>query len=295
VITVLTKPEQTEELPAIDMSLANLEQQLDSAKMEEKKLIEKRNRLNEDFRKSREEIRSLRKERDNLNERVQNLKILRDEINSKSSVIIEELKAINQKIEELKTKTPKRRHDDLQREIDEIEWKIQTTTLDMNEEKRLVEEVKQLEKQLQTYKRIEKQKKKALELKSNLNALRTQADNFHQELSSIAQKSQETHAKMISKIGESRKAKGDADSLHLAYLQIKERTKPIIDEYKRTSEKIRQLLEKTKTEHENYQKEKGRELKERLVAEARDKLQQGKKLNWNEFQLLNEENPETEN
>jgi len=291
----LTKQERANQVAAIDLRLLVLEQQLDAGKSEERRLVEKRNRLNDDFRRSRHETQAIREERDRLNEEVQTLKILRDETRSKTSAILEELKTVNEKINELGDKTPKRRPGELQREIDEIEWKIQTTSLDIAEEARFIKEVKQIETQLQGYRRIEKQKKKAIELKTSLSALRAQADNFHQELNAIAQKSQETHARMTAKISESKKIKAEADSLHLVCLQTKEKMRPISNEYWQLSEQRRRLLEELKTERESEQEGKQKELKERLVSEARNKLQQGKELTWGEFQLLNEEDSETQN
>jgi uncharacterized coiled-coil DUF342 family protein len=283
------------QITAIDLRLSALEQQLNAEKSEERKLIEKRNRLNDDFRKSRQEAQTLREERDNLNRKVQSLKILRDEIRLKTATIIEELRKVIDKIDSLKKETPKRKHSDLQREVDEIEWKIQTTSLEISEERQLIEEVRRLETQLQTYKRIEKLKKKAIEIENSLSALRTQADGFHQELNLTAQKSQETHAKMISKIAESKKMKTESDSLHLAYIQINEGARPTNNEYQQLAGQRTRLLEELKTEHESEQKGKRIELKERLISEAKSKLQQGKELSWDEFQLLNEEDTETQN
>ena len=291
----MTKQERMNQITAIDLRLSALEQQLDAEESEERKLIEKRDRLNDDFRKSRQEAQTLREERDNLNRKVQSLKTLRDEIRLKTATIIEELRKVIDKIDSLKKETPKRKHSDLQREVDEIEWKIQTTSLEISEEKQLIEEVRRLETQLQTYKRIEKLKKKATELKNSLNVQRTQADNFHQEMNLTAQKSQDTHAKMIAKIGESRKMKMESDSLHLAYIQIKERTRPTGNEYRELAGQRKRLLEELKTEHESEQEGKQMELKERLISEAKNKLQQGKELSWDEFKLLNEEDTKTQN
>lgn len=291
----MTKQETTDQISAIDLRLSALEQQLSAAKNEERKLIEKRNRLNDDFKRSRQEAQTLREERDRLNEKVQTLKILRGETHSKIGAMIEELKKINDKISELKKKAPKRKHNDLQQEVDEIEWKIQTTSLEITEEKRLIGEVKQLETQLQAYRRIEKQQKKAIELRNSLSAFRAQADDFHQELNVTSQNSQEMHAKMITKTAESKKIKAEADSFHLAYLKTKERMRPIGNEYRQLSEQRKRLLEELKKEHESEQKGKQKELKERLVSEARNKLQQGKELSWDEFRLLNEEDSETQN
>ncbi len=79
--------------------------------------------------------------------------------------------------------------------------------MDMQEEKRLMVNVKQLEIQLNTHKKIEKQNEKILELKKELETLKTDADASHQELTATAKKSQEIHANMIAKINEAKNIK----------------------------------------------------------------------------------------
>ena len=58
---------------------------------------------------------------------------------------MEEVNAIDEKIAELKKNVPRVSQRELQEELDAIEWKISTTSLDLQEEKRLVGEVKELE------------------------------------------------------------------------------------------------------------------------------------------------------
>ena len=97
----------------------------------------------------------MKTERDSINEKVKLLKQQRDEIRAKTTPITEEINAIKEKISELKKKVPRERQQDLQEELDAIEWKIQTTSLDLQEEKGLIENVKQLEILLSSYKKID--------------------------------------------------------------------------------------------------------------------------------------------
>ena len=78
----------------------------------------------------------------------------------KATPIMDEVNAIDEKIAELKKNVPRVSQRELQEELDAIEWKISTTSLDMQEEKRLVGEVKELEIQLKSYKKIDKRHEK---------------------------------------------------------------------------------------------------------------------------------------
>ena len=285
----MTKQQKTNEITRITQQLAALREQINNANTETQKHVEKRDKLNEQFKKLRQEIRELKNERDNLNEKVKSLKQQRDEARGKISGNIEEIKTHNQKIAELKKKTPKESRRGLQKEFEDIEWKIQTTPLDMQEEKRLIENVKQLETQLNVYKKIDHHVKKIAELRKELETLETKAEAAHQELTETAKKSQEIHAKMIAKISESKDIKGEADSLHGAYIQAKERVRPLREEIKKLTEQRKKLQDTVREEDEKRKKNSEHALKEKLESQARDKLQRGEKLSWDEFKLLGDD------
>ena len=287
----MTEQQKTSEIATINQQLAPLTDKASKANAEIKIHFEKRDRLNEQFRKLRQQINELKDERNCLNEKVKTLKQQRDEARTKIRTIIEEIKMHTQKITELTKKTPKRSYQDLQEEFENVEWKIQTTSLDLQEEKRLVDHVKQLETQLNFYKKIERQNMKIIELRKELKALEKEGDAAHRELTVTAQKSQEIHANMLAKISESKNIKAEADSLHGAYLQAKEQAKPLNEEIKKLLERRKRLQEEIRIEDENKKKTAEQDLKEKLGSQARDKLRRGEKLSWNEFQLLAEDEP----
>jgi uncharacterized coiled-coil DUF342 family protein len=240
---------------------------------------------------------------------VKTLKLIRDETHSKTRTFIKDIKARHEKIAELRKITTKVSYQRLKREQEDIEWRIQTTSMDLQEEKRLVEEVKQLESQMGTYKKIEKQQQKIDEIRKELDALNEQAEGFHNMLSETAQKSQEIHQKMMAKIAESKKIKAEADSLHQAYIkskqdvivlnaeligQLGQRRK--LQQWRREEgDRKRKISEQVRKEEQKIQKEKQEVLKEKLGSQAREKLERGEKLSWDEFQLLAEDESETKN
>ena len=172
----MTSQQKTSEVAAITQQLAALKEQANKENAETRIRIEKRDKLNAQFKKLRQEIYELKTERDSLNEKVRKLKQQRDDARTKIRTIIEEIRAHSQKIKELQKKTPKASHQELQKELEDIEWKIQTTSLDLQEEKRLIQNVKQLETQLNVYKKMEQQTKKIDALRKELKTLETNAD-----------------------------------------------------------------------------------------------------------------------
>jgi uncharacterized coiled-coil DUF342 family protein len=303
----LTEQLKTSQIANISQQIEKLREQTFKVNAQIEKFIEKRDQLHEKIRASHQEINQLKTERDSLNEKVKLLKQQRDFTRTKILEIVEKIKVIDEKIKELKKKTPRVNQRELQEELDAIEWKIQTTSLDLQEEKRLIENVKQLEIQLGGFKKIDRQYKKIAELQNERKPLQAQADGFHHELTEIVKKSQDLHQKMIMKFEQVKNDKAEADNQHKAYIESKEKTKDLLVEIAvltghinglqnsireqnrsfREKESDERAKEREKAEEERKQKmlsEKG--LKEKLGSEAKDKLQRGEKLSWNEFQLV---------
>jgi len=256
---------------------------------------EKRDELNEQIKTLRAEILELKGERDKLNEKVKELKQQREETKTEIREKIEELRKLNQEVKAFSKKKPSRSFQTLQKEVEGIEWKIQTTPLSLQEEKELVERVKQLETQLNILRKLDQLNQKILELRAELKALETNSKLYHEKLIEAAQESQEIHKRMLEKIGEAKKLKIEADNLHKLFLQTKEKARPIQEEMSAISNQIRQLREEIREEDEREKKKREEALREELERQAREKLKRGEKLTWQEFQLLAEKGTAAQN
>ena len=278
----MTEQDKSGEIARINRQLSALREQVNSADADTKAQVEKRDKLNKQFKKLRQEIREFKTERDELNEKVKSLKQQRDKARTKIKAQIEQIKSHNEKIAELKKKTPRENRYELQKEFDDIEWKIQTTPLDLQEEKRLVECVKQLEMQLGVYKKIDEHIKKISELRREIGTFEADADTAHKELTAMAERSQDIHVKMMAKIDESKEYKSEADSLHGMFIQAREQVRPLREEIKKLTVQKRRLQDAVREEDAKRKNA----LKEKLGSQAKDKLARGEKLSWDEFRLL---------
>ena len=124
--------------------------------------------------------------------------------------------------------------------------------------------------------------------------LKAKADACHKELSEAAEKSQTTHTILLAKIDESKKIKAEADGLHNAYLQLKEKFKPLNEEMQKLIAQKHQLQSTMHEEDALKKKTTEQALKEKLGSQAKEKLQRGEQLSWDEFQLLAEDDDETQ-
>ena len=288
----MTEQDKTGEIARIDRELSALREQVNNAGVDTKGHVEKRDKLNEKFKKLRQEINELKTERDNLNDKVKTLKQQREDTRDTIRAFIEKIKEHNEKIAELKKKTPRENRRELQQEFDDIEWKIQTTPLEVQEEKRLMERVKQLETQLSVYKKIGQHIKTLSELRKTLEPFEAEADVAHHELTAIAERSQNIHANMMAKIAESKEVKSEADSLHSVYVQAREQVRPLHAQIKKLTVQKRKLQAVAREEAEKRKKGVEQALKEKIGSQAKDKLERGEKVSWDEFALLADDNSE---
>jgi len=116
--------------------------------------------------------------------------------------------------------------------------------------------------------------------------MKSESELLHGQLTENAQKSQETHRKMLEKTEELRALRTEADNMHNQFLQTKERMKPLKEEIKAVVNQIRQLKGEIREELQKERKESENVLRETLEKQAKEKLNRGEKLTWEEFQLL---------
>ncbi|MCW4019487.1 MAG: hypothetical protein NWF00_12560 [Candidatus Bathyarchaeota archaeon] len=297
-----------QQIEAINKRIGSLKDDLNKTHEDVKKYIEQRDQLNAKAKTLREEIAEIKKERDQLNVNVKALKLQRDEVRGQMAPFIEIINEHGQKIRELREKRSGQSRQALQKAFDALEFKIATTSMDLQDEKKLIDQVKEIEIKLSTYKKIDQHNKKISEVKSELKVFQQKADVFHNQLTENAKKSQELHSKMLAKFEEMKKIREDATNLHLQFLLAKEKIKPLHEEISRAIEQRQKLFgirqgqyeerhkqfEAAKAETEKQKKAKEQEIKEKIGSVAREKLQRGEKLDLREFQLLAGDDSETE-
>lgn len=284
----MSNQEKVRRIEELTLKLLILQEQEKRAKAETKEYAEKRDKINEKLSNLHKQIFELRKNRDKVHQEVKELKKQREDIQKISAQKIQEFKGLKCEIEELKKKRPSKSLQKIQQEINNIEWRIQTTPLSLENEKQLVEKVKMLGNQLTIHRKIEQLNIKRLEFETEVKALQTKAKWYSEKISEMVERSQEFHKKMLEKIEETRKLKTDADNFHRFFLKTKEKAKLLRSEIEEISTEIKQLRMEIQAVEEKVRKENEKMLLENMEKQAREKLKRGEKLTWEEFKVLAE-------
>jgi len=290
----LSKEQKKKQIEALTHKLSELRNLRDQADAEARQWADKRDKSNEQSRNLHTEASELRSRRDSLNEEVKDLKLQRSEFKERIRDKIEETKKLKQERRELASKKPSRSHHSLQNEVEGIDWKIQTASLNMQEEKELVEQVKRLETQLNIYRKLESLNQKIQALQAEITDLETRSKLCHEKLTKTAHESQEIHHGMLEKMEELKELKTEADNQHKFFLQAREKARTIQQEIIKTSTQVKQLQDELRAGEDQEKKHREDALRKKLEEQAREKLKRGEKLSWEEFQLLAEDGMETQ-
>lgn len=285
----MSQRQKIKEIEVLTQKVLELKEQRDKIDAEAGRHAEKRDKLNDQTKGLRAEMTELRSERDKLNEEVKNLKLLRNELKERIREKTEEIKKLKEQSEELIERRPSRSHQSLQKEIETIDWRIQTTPLSLQEERELVEQVKHLENQLNVHRKLEKMNQKIRERQAEIKATKVKEEQFHGKLTETARRSQQIHQEMLGKLEESQNLKAEADGQHQLFLQARESARPIQKGIVELSDRLRQSKLQKRAEEELEKKTSEEALRKKFGREAREKLNRGEKLTWEEFRLLDDD------
>lgn len=268
--------------------LLMLKDQKSKLKEEAGKLIVQRDQLNARFRALRSEADDFRRERDASNKKVVDLKKQRSLMKDGAYSKIEKLKKIRMEAKGLLERKPERSEQSLRADFEKLEWQIQTESLCKEEEKQVLSRVKQLELQLNVYKKVGDFRHQIDTIEAELKMVNAEEEKLHSRILSIAKKSQMLHEKMLIKVQECKTMKTEADRLHKSFLETVGKSRELNKEIVQAQALIRHNVETQHREEDAKRKKEEESIRSELEKKAKEKLRQGEKLTWEEFQVLAE-------
>jgi phosphoserine phosphatase len=221
------------------------------------------------------EANKAREARDELNTKVKAKKEKRDKTNEAVKKLLEEYK-------ELQAKAPKGDFKRLLREVQQLEWKLQTSVLEIKKEDAIVERIKKLNAKLADYGDL-------IKLSKLIDRRRRESKKLHEKILALSRESQHYHEKFLRRIEEIRKLEAKLDELN----KQKEEIAPVLDaqnhELKELIVKRKELDKEIKTLEEEMELRSSRrsekELKER-ASEVYERFKRGEKLDLEDIYLL---------
>jgi len=253
----------------------------------------RRDDLNAEVKSLSEEVKKLKAKRDAGNARVKELKIkrneLRDQAAEKRETLSKVLQQTQQMSEQLKGSVA-----ELYKQINSLEWYIQTNPLAPKTERSIIAKISALEFDLAKHKGLRSVKDKLLQLRVEVGALRLQAQATHEELTRIADESEKIHNAMQELVKSMFSKRKEADAAHAEFIEKSQTRREAVNELRANIERLSQLQSKIGEARESPRL-KGEKVKLKYKEAANEKMKSGGKLSFEEFQALMEDlGPDTD-
>lgn len=277
------------DLASLRQEIANLKDEINKLKMESRSLIKEKSEISSRISELRLEAANLKNKRDALNEDVRNLKATLIELKREYGENLNSLRELRQKIREYSRFKPSRSRESLEKEIAELDWKIQTTPLTIDEEKKIIERVKTLEEQLSFYRKLEAMRNEVSMLEGRLKEIKDKITICRDKIVKTAEESRVFHERMVKcfkKIGE---LKTKMNEINGKYMRNKNEMLSLRLKYIELVSRASAIRKYIKEEEERKRIEVISALKEKIKKEALEKLKRGEKISFEEFKILSED------
>ncbi len=267
-----------------------LKEKLTSLNNEKESWFSKKAVFSDSIKKNIGEIKTLKNKRNELTTKVKTLKKERDELNKEISdnvkSIVKEKKESGPvpEIKGIKISPGK-----LKKEVEQLEFKLQTEPMGFEKEQRMRKQIKAHQKVLVEFEGQFKATKDLREISNKTSSLKKRANAIHKEIQDIAQESQNIHEQLISKSKEVDELKVKEEEAYKKFLELKEEFNKINLELQDKHKVFFEKKQKNKQEKfaavKKKQKEDEKTLKEK-AKEVEEKITNKKKLTTEDLLIL---------
>ncbi|MCW4050321.1 MAG: hypothetical protein NWE89_11370 [Candidatus Bathyarchaeota archaeon] len=254
-----------------------------------KKLREERDSLNESSRKMREEALKHKEERDRINAKVKEIKQqlgpLFETLDEKKEKLTEAERALR---DEYRNRSSK---DRLERDLKRIEWEVMTTPTRqmLDREDELITRAAQLRKTLEEFSDLSKQEDQKMGILADKKATEMEIRAIREEMRKLSEQSQEHHEKMILFYEQVDKTRKTADETHGRYVEKIEEVNKVKEELNVVMPHVKAIRDGLKISDMKVAERRNmssRRLMESMKQEALKKMENGKKLTFEDMRLI---------
>lgn len=247
-------------------------------------LLLKMGELKAESKRYKSRLNTLREEIKELNETLYDLKREKDEK-------ISSLRKLRERIRErLRTVSGMQRGEkNLETEISNLEWMIQTTPLSLAEEKRIIAKIKSLEEQLYFYRELKSMRDEAQIIKENIEEIKEKINSCVNVIAEKISERQKLREGLSGILGEINEIKLKLDKIDREYhgkrdmvSELRSKHRDLISQAIAIKKGIREEEEKKKIDRESV-------LREKIKKEVLEKIERGEKVSFEEFKVFLEE------
>jgi len=281
-----TKKELFTNLDRLRNEINSINKDLNKKNNEKESWFRKKDDLSRDVRGKIASIKKNKQKRDSLTKKVKELKEKRQNLNQEIKKKISELVRLKNETRELtkrsKIKDPQR----IKGEIDNIEVKLETEAMPFEKEKALSKKLKQFKELLEEASAIISNIDKIKKFNSEIDALRKNSNETHNEIQKLAAESQELHEGIIKNLKDIGELRVKEEEALKNFVDSKRFFNAINDKLKEKLVRVNEI--KTKINKFQLEEDEKRKLRESMIIKSKEqeieeKIKTGKKLTTDDF------------
>jgi len=274
-----------DKIDAVEAQAKSLRETLRSLDADVEKWASKRDSLNNQGKQLREDIRRFKAQRDLLHEQIQALKAERDNLSVGLQEERRKYHALEEQFLSLTDKTIQSA-DEVQQQIESLDWEIQTNPLTPDQEALLIKQIRELEQEGVIHRERSLVNTKLTAIRQAIAAFKRQLFEVNEQIRSFAAESQEHHTQMLAKTEVFRTVKAEADHAHQRFLDCLKEAKALRSTYTDYLQQLRDLTSQIRRLEEEKRKRIVDAEAEAQSKTATEKLKEKKKMSFEEFKSL---------
>ncbi|MFT4260974.1 MAG: coiled-coil protein [Candidatus Woesearchaeota archaeon] len=262
--------------------VSSLKKKLDELNQQKEEWFSKKAEIGLQIKNKINLIKDLKKERNTLTNEVRDLKKKRNTLNKKISEKIKDIVGVERPTLKGKKVSPGR----LKKEIDDLEFKLQTVPMKLESEQKLMKRLKELKKQYSEFKKVKETSESFKKVSKETDDLKDDANKFHEVLQEKADKSQEIHEKLVEESKLVDALKEEEDVAYKKFLEYKKEFTELNSQLKDTFKSMRTEHVKAKSEKKAQIKKQNEKVIEEKAKDVEEKISKKKKLTTEDLLIM---------
>jgi len=262
--------------------------QIDAGYQKLDRLHKRKSEILDKLKELRESAATNKVSRDEKNRIIAEKKAVRDQLHKDKAKISEKIKGLIEK-KRVVLSSVNDNENELLWQLKEISWRYQTTSLTLNEDRKAVQRISELEKRLVIFKKAKDIDQDIEHHRAMFDELKAKANAVHKEILALAEESEKYHEALM-------KCYEDRTALVMELNQIKAETDKLRDEINKSKDElfatqaqfkvVRNLAIKQKVEILAEQAKLMINRRSELAEKANEKLKNGGRLTFEEFAAM---------
>ncbi|MBN1646190.1 hypothetical protein JW868_04085 [Candidatus Woesearchaeota archaeon] len=282
--------ELVEQLGKVREEIENLKQSLSSLNKDKELWFKKKSDISKDITDKISELKGTKNKRNHLTKSVKDLKLERDNLNTQIKNLISELKQSKASLDEERKKTTMKGSPILfKKEIEKLEFTLETNPMSFAKEQKIMKQIKDLKKKHDEFGVIIKLMDDVRDKSKEIDKLKKKANGLHKKIQEIAGESQTEHEGLIESSKEIDSLKEKEEEAREKFSQYKKQYSEVNAQLKARIDELKALKSKLGDHDVEEKKERYKQdlkvLKKKEV-EVEEKLKKKQKLTTEDLLVL---------